>query len=96
MPAWWREPERREALARAIDLGSKVTCHPGRMQAIERAGGEARGWLRGYQLQRVPHDSQVGGCTSRLWHTTLEVTAEGWSVERVLVWRRVDDGEEMS
>lgn len=76
--------------------GGEVRCYPDRRRAAEQTDVNPRWWLHAYQIQRRPHDTQVGGLTSRLWHTRLEVSAAGWELERVLLWERSDHGVELS
>lgn len=76
--------------------GVEITCHPGRLQVIEDGAREDERWIEGYVLERRAHDSQSGGGTARLWHCGLGVTDGGWTLQRELLWTRVDEGVELS
>lgn len=82
-------------LPSGVDMDARVQCHPGRLRALEDPE-RPRSWIETYLMDRVAHDSQAGGDTQRLWHCTLDVTAEGWRLERSLLWIREVEGIELS
>ncbi len=73
----------------------QVRCFPDRMNEVARVGWKGC-WLHGFVQQWLAHDSQVGGRTELLWHCTLMVDDDGWTLERTLLWRREEHGSEMS